>query len=266
MKNSTDRIKQYYDIDSKEELRFNDKRKRIEFDNICNVLDRYICGGESVLDCAAGTGAYIEFLLKKKCIIVASDISERNVQYMLNEYSNNDRVKVFMRDARCLERFGDSSFDIVLCMGPLYHLKPSEWHNIISECTRVVKKDGLMVLSYMNRHFFFWNLIKNEKYKIAVADIFYMAQNGYFPEGKYKGFLGCCYLSTPKEIEEVVREFACRVVLHQAIDMELGHFYERVGKLDDQEFGYIKEYINKSAQNRNILGSSKSNLIILKKL
>lgn len=88
MNSEVQRVQNYYDNDD-EENRFTDPRKKIEYINTCKIIEPYIKQGCDLLDCAAGTGAYEDFLLKKGCNrIVASDLSPRNVQILSENYPN----------------------------------------------------------------------------------------------------------------------------------------------------------------------------------
>ncbi|MGL5872093.1 MAG: class I SAM-dependent methyltransferase, partial [Xenococcaceae cyanobacterium] len=59
--------------------------------------------------------------------------------------------------------FPDSFFDVVLCMGALEYVDRDEIDSALSEMLRVLKPDGLLVMSLMNeKSFFTWNRkIKN---------------------------------------------------------------------------------------------------------
>lgn len=85
MNSELDKVRQYYDGDD-EENRFCDPRKKIEYINTCKIIAPYIKPGCELLDCAAGTGAYEEYLLTLGCKrIVASDLSPRNCMWLNTE-------------------------------------------------------------------------------------------------------------------------------------------------------------------------------------
>ena len=48
------------------------------------------------------------------------------------------------------------SFDVVLNMGPFYHLITKEQREkCLKECLRVLKKDGLLITAYIPRYYVF---------------------------------------------------------------------------------------------------------------
>ena len=55
-------------------------------------------------------------------------------------------------DATDLSIFEDGTFDVVLNMGPFYHLLTEEKRDkCLSECIRVLKKGGLLITAYIPR-------------------------------------------------------------------------------------------------------------------
>lgn len=262
MNDDVKRVQKHYDNDD-EENRFVDSRKRIEYINTCKIIDPFIFQGCDLLDCAAGTGAYEDFLLKKGCRrIVASDLSSRNVQLLSNEYS--DRIETYVDDVLDLHRHKDKSFDVVLCLGPMYHLRPNLGRRCMNECLRVLKNQGILIIGYMPRHFAFWNLLNNPVYKIPFDEVMYLANNGYLPQ-KRDGFWGCAYFSTVEEMENMAEEMNCIVIAHSAVDLELGNFFDRVANCSQSQLDNICNYLFEKANDRSVLGSSKHNIIILQK-
>lgn len=259
-----DRVRQYYDC-SDEEKRFQDPRKRIEFINTCRILKPYIIKNCKVLDCAAGTGAYEDYLLACNCKhIVASDLSPRNVGVLRKKYAKERRIEIYSDNVLDLSRHKDNTFDIVLCLGPMYHLRPELGRTCLKECIRVLKRDGCVVVAYKTRHFMLWNLLNNPRYNVSFEDLMYLMQHGHLP-GNRKGFLGCSYFSSPKEMIEMAEVENCSIIDHRSVDLELGNFYEKEASLTQKELDILSDYLFEKSGDERILGASKNNLIILKK-
>lgn len=81
------------------------------------------------------------------------ELAPRAVEYVMELQKNLDYpiYKIEQADARSLDR-PDESADIVLLMGPLYHLTSREERiRALSEAARVLKKDGVMVIAAITR-------------------------------------------------------------------------------------------------------------------
>lgn len=262
MNSEVRRVQEYYDNDD-EENRFIDPRKKIEYINTCRIIEPYINQGCDILDCAAGAGAYEEFLLKHCCKrIVASDLSPRNVKILSEKYSK--KIETYVDDVLDLKRHKDSSFDVVLCLGPMYHLRPGLNEKCVKECLRVLKPHGTLILAYMPRHFPLWNLLNNPVYEIPFDEVMYLAEHGYLP-GQKGGFWGCAYFSTPEEMEKLADKMNCTIIAHRAVDLELGNFYEKVASCSQDQLDILCDYLYRKSTDKYVLGSSKHNIIILLK-
>ncbi len=57
-------------------------------------------------------------------------------------------MNIYWGDACDLSRFDSCSYDAVLCMGPIYHLKEGKDRSKVIE---LLKQDGIIVCAYINR-------------------------------------------------------------------------------------------------------------------
>ena len=57
---------------------------------------------------------------------------------------------IFVCNVLELSQFDENSFDVILCMGAIYHLSSKELREkAVSECTRVCKPGGIVALTYV---------------------------------------------------------------------------------------------------------------------
>ena len=147
-----------YVVDSyenyKEENRLTtNNARRIEFITTTRVLDEIIGTKSKILDCAAGTGIYAFWLADKGHDVTATDITPRHIDVInqtltTKEYSMNAAVL----DATDMSCFADGTFDVVLNMGPFYHLIDKKARKkCLDESLRVLKKGGYFVVAYIPR-------------------------------------------------------------------------------------------------------------------
>lgn len=136
----------FYENYREEERITTNHARRIEFLTTVNKFDKIFNGKSHILDCAAGTGAYAFYLADKGHRITATDITPRHIAYIderLKEknYTMNTRVL----DATDMSCFADETFDVVLNMGPFYHLTNKEMRQkCLEESLRVLKKGGYL--------------------------------------------------------------------------------------------------------------------------
>lgn len=95
--------------------------------------------------CGEGYGAYY---LSKYCKkIIGIDISAEAIEYARRTY-NAENLEFQVMDLRKLE-FQDSSFDAIISFAVIEHIK--EYKVYISELRRVMKKDGICIISALNK-------------------------------------------------------------------------------------------------------------------
>jgi ubiquinone/menaquinone biosynthesis C-methylase UbiE len=125
--------------------------EEVSQEQIQRVCNRYYwageyCKGKDVVEIACGTGigsGYISFLSKS---YIAGDVSE-NVLNKAREYYKN-RIEFLVFDAHSLP-FSDSSKDIIILFEAIYYLK--DVNQFLSECKRVLRKDGKMLIATANK-------------------------------------------------------------------------------------------------------------------
>ena len=115
-------VESYENYREEDRLTTNHARK-LEFITTARVLDEVIAAKSNILDCAAGTGVYAFWLADKGHDVTATDITPRHIEIInqtlkTKEYSMNTAVL----DATDMSCFADETFDVVLNMGPCYHL------------------------------------------------------------------------------------------------------------------------------------------------
>ena len=84
---------------------------------------------------------------------VGVDITPENIA-LFNEKVKAQglrNVKGLIGDATNLSNISDNYFDVVLCLGPLYHLPPDERELVFAECRRICKNNGIVVFSYISK-------------------------------------------------------------------------------------------------------------------
>ncbi len=145
----TDSLNRYYDTYDEETRLTRDNLHQIEYRTTLRFLEKHIPPHSAVLDSCAGTGAYAFPLAEAGHVVTAGDIVPRHVARMREKDAGNLR-EIYEGDAADLSRFGADSFDAVLCLGALYHLRGDAAERAVAEGARVLKRGGVFAMSYIN--------------------------------------------------------------------------------------------------------------------
>jgi SAM-dependent methyltransferase len=160
-------------------------------------------------------------------------------------------------------RFEDGSFDVVLCMGPIYHLnKVEDRRRCISECLRVLKKDGILALAYINKFASFLYQFKADKSFIKSEECKNVINQGQFYVDGSDNF----HFTSPQEVESMLTGCNVEIVANVATD-GIGHlFKETVDNFDETEYQHWMDHHLRTCTEPSILGYSLHALLIGRKL
>ncbi len=200
---------EFYSNEYDEETRL--QRHGTEFATTTYILDRLIAAGSRILDVGAGTGAYSLRYARKGCSVVAIDAVPRYIEVLQAKILSQPDLdmQAYVVDIRHPSVPLGGDYNVILFMGPVYHVPIPEVSGCIDYCLRLLKEDGLFAVSYVNNH----QGHEGSKY----ADVF--------------------LAHSPAEIEELLSD-RIRVIFHGPTDGEV------FGELNDLSEGLRQDVSN----------------------
>jgi len=119
------------------------------------IIDRYLQKETmEILDVGGGAGYYSIWLQEKGHRVTLVDLSPTNINLATkhSEAFGISLAKIEVGDATSLQ-FNDNQFDLVLLLGPLYHLTDrKERVMALTEAKRVLKPGGLLLSAVISRY------------------------------------------------------------------------------------------------------------------
>ena len=125
----------------------------LEFHYTKKALSEYIDKNSRVLEVGCGTGYYGMYFADKCKEYLGIDLFPHHIDVFQCKIQENGLKNLSCRvgDATNLEGLADNSFDVVCCLGPLYHLPPEDRETVLAECKRVCIRGGIIALAYINK-------------------------------------------------------------------------------------------------------------------
>lgn len=157
MKNKYKHIieKQYNNYE--EDERFNRRSQKFEFLTTMRYIQKYLFKGCKILEIGAGTGRYSIALAQMGYDVTAVELVDKNLQMLRKNAQGLSNLISMQGDALDLSCFEDNSFDIVLNLGPMYHLyNQADKDRAISETIRVCKNGGVSMFAYLTHTSIVW--------------------------------------------------------------------------------------------------------------
>ncbi len=244
----TDTLIKYYETEYNEDGRLQkDKAHSIEFLTTVRYFEKLFPEGATILDACAGTGVYSFYLAEKGYKVTAGDIVPYNVSLIEKKQTKKKLLdNVYTGNVLDLSMFDDESFDIVLCMGALYHLHDkAERVKTVRECLRVLKNGGILAVAYINRYA---AILYNCEERLANIDELLE----YSKIGTKNTFYG----TTPKEINEIMTDADIETIYNIGTDGICYTIRSKINDSDDITFKKWLEYHYATCEDQNILGYS----------
>ena len=259
---------EYYSEFCNEDSRFKkSKARQIEFEMTVSVLEKHLQKKSKIIDLGAGTGVYSKFYATKGHTVTAVEIVPKHVDALkaFVEQQTTKNIMVIHGDAKKLHEINDNSYDVVLCLGPFYHLrKKIDRIKCLLECKRIVKKDGIIAIAYINRHcavatflHYNMNISKNILKSLGLED--------YSIITKTDKFLDISYFSDPESTEKQIKEVGLKITDHIGVDGPYALLEEQIEALTDVQYKVFFDYHKKTCRDKSILGYSRHGLILCKK-
>ncbi len=98
------------------------------------------------LDFGAGTGNITKHLLEENLNVVASDISEKSIERLLDKIGSSEKLETVILNGFDLSNFQDNTFDILTTYGVLSHIP--DYLSILREFVRIVKPGGIIFIDH----------------------------------------------------------------------------------------------------------------------
>ena len=191
----------------------------VEFHRTKEILSRYIDKGMVIYDIGGGIGMYAAWLAKKGNEVHLIELAENAVEYAKANMMQDCRFVAETGNALQVNR-SDESADVVLLMGPLYHLRDREERlQALREAFRVLKKGGLLVavgiskFSSMTWALSVYGEKKNENLVEFLDDpVFFnmikseMTTGDHIRPKEYPKFIAEAYFTTSEEMKLEIAE------------------------------------------------------------
>jgi len=147
------KILEQYNLGKEDERATLSRSSSLEFHYTKKHLEGLIKKTDRVLEVGCATGYYGLYYSEKCKEYVGIDLVPSHIELFrkkIMDYKLNN-VSCSIGDATNLIGITDNSFDVVLCLGPMYHLSQAERELAFAECARVCKNGGVLAFAYINK-------------------------------------------------------------------------------------------------------------------
>jgi len=216
MPSNQDRIKRFYEKYNEGERLFTGAGQ-LEFARTLDILEKYLPKPPAtILDIGGADGIYSAELAKQSYDVHLIDLTPSNVEKAkeLSKKQPDFPIASCTVGDACKLDWDDSSADVVLLMGPMYHLIEREDRIVaLKEARRVLKPGGLLLVMAITRWAsaldgIFFNFFDNPKfYEIVKRDL---ATGRHINPTENINYFTDSYFHRPEEVTEEITESGFR--------------------------------------------------------
>lgn len=200
---------------------------KVEFYRTKEVLNKYITTKNNIIyDIGGGIGVYSSWLAELGNEVHLLDLAPSGIEYAINNQSQMNTFVAEVCDARKINR-PDESADVVLLMGPLYHLQNQyDRLQVLNEAKRVLKKNGLLFSVGISKFSSItWGLSTYGKENNFLDDSIYinMIENellsgNHIRPKEYPFIIAQAYFHTPLGLQREVESVGFKTIKRHAIE------------------------------------------------
>ncbi|MDR1465779.1 MAG: class I SAM-dependent methyltransferase [Oscillospiraceae bacterium] len=269
MSSDQDAVRLRYADPAKEEARHSRSRADgMEFLMTRKLLEPFITPETDVVEFGCASGYYAGLWQERSRCYLGVDLTPENVEYFNSRGFANARAQV--GDAAHCPEIPSGSFDVVLCLGPMYHLPPEGRARAMAEMIRICKPGGTLAFAYIpNAGVMLWavaNRIRRKELPWRKR-----RHGGFYPnrKGNESIFSGVndsnpCFLFTmPEEMEALAKQHGLRVVQNAGVDIKPN--MDQINHMNEEQYACWLELAEYLLQFPSVAGAAGHALMICAK-
>ena len=253
----------YKEICIEDERLTKDKMHKIEFITTTNYIEKYLKPGDRILEIGAGTGAYSLYYANKGYKVDAIELSKSNVEVFKTKITKDLDVNVIQGNAVDLSVYKDNTFDITLCLGPLYHLfKEEETTSAIKEAIRVTKPGGKIYLAFIlfDLTMLTWGFKEKNVYE-NYGENKQISEN-FKPNNAEELIFNMRYF---EDVKKLIKSFNLKTINYVATDGIGRVIKDEINQMSEEEYNLYIKYPLSICEREDLIGYSGHILAILEK-
>ena len=223
-----------------EEGRLLSKHGSVEYLTTMRYIGMYLKPGMRILEIGAATGRYSHALARIGYRVDAVELVQHNIDLFKANTKPGEEITITQGNAKDLHFLRDNSYDLVLLLGPMYHLfTVEEQKQALSEALRVTKPGGILMAAYcgndatMVQYCFGRGMLKEKRYQELVNPVTFKASSD--PAELFE-------LYRKEDIDALMEGFRTQRLHYVGTDMATNYMRSCIDEMDEALFDLYLKY------------------------
>ena len=223
-----------------EEGRLLSKHGSVEYLTNMRYIGMYLKPGMRILEIGAATGRYSHALARIGYRVDAVELVQHNIDLFKANTKPGEDITITQGNAKDLHFLRDNSYDLVLLLGPMYHLfTVEEQKQALSEALRVTKPGGILMAAYcgndatMVQYCFGRGMLKEKRYQELVNPVTFKASSD--PAELFE-------LYRKEDIDALMEGFRTQRLHYVGTDMATNYMRSCIDEMDEALFDLYLKY------------------------
>lgn len=247
-----------------EEGRLLSKHGSVEYLTTMRYIGTYLKPGMRILEIGAATGRYSHALARMGYRVDAVELVQHNIDLFKANTKPGEDITITQGNAKDLHFLRDNSYDLVLLLGPMYHLfTVEEQKQALSEALRVTKPGGILMAAYcgndatMVQYCFGRGMLKEKRYQELVNPVTFKASSD--PAELFE-------LYRKEDIDALMESFRTQRLHYVGTDMATNYMRSCIDEMDEELFDLYLKYHFVICERSDMVGVSHHILDIHRKV
>ncbi|MBQ7850762.1 MAG: methyltransferase domain-containing protein [Clostridia bacterium] len=232
-------LQAYYETHD-EDARLRSRAGQVEYLTTMRYIDKYLKPGMRILEIGAATGRYSHALARMGYRVDAVELLEHNIRIFRENTQPGENITITQGNATDLSAFPEDTYDMMLLLGPMYHLfTQEEQRRALHEALRVTKPGGLLLTAYCNNEATIYNfcfmrgyMMDPHFYPLIDKETFKCSSN---PEDRF-------VLHRPEEIDALMADLPAERLHLIGTDMMTQYIKDTIEGMSEEMYQYYLRY------------------------
>lgn len=254
-------VNSFYNQINEDQRVVRSRHGQLEYATTMHYIHQYAGTKSKILEIGAGTGRYSIALAKEGHAVTAVELVKNNLNVLRENGKDVKSLEAFQGDATDLSLLNDSSFDVTIVLGPLYHLyEPEDVHKAVDEAIRVTRPGGVLMFAFISVYAIMYsNYFQNNWLEGEKENFTQNYEIRHFKEQLFTGY-------DVKEFEDLFRNKPVEWIATTGTDGMLEAIEPRDDfEMKEEDFQSFLQWYLRFSEKRELLGSNNHLLYICRK-